>query len=197
MDQSDINMSETTFEEKDEDDERSFSSIASIQHLNYESRSSTNKSSINATISSSFKIREHENPSTSAAAVVAAAKAASKKSSLDSSSCYSSSLIPLHQQPQLQQKKSNILKKSSMYFSEKIMKKKSTMFTKLPPTATTTTTQLNDYDKLKHNIDRKRRSSPGIIIKSSFNQQSENVKSTTEGRWWRRLNNYFTRDDGN
>lgn len=170
MDQSDINMSDTTFEE---DDERNFSSIASSQHLNDINRTST------YTSTSSLKIKEHENPSTSAAAVVAAARAASKQSSLlDSDSCCSSAALSTIQQPQ-PQRKQNILKKSSMYFSEKISKKKSTLFSK--PSATTTTTSTAARDRLNQ----KRRSSPGITIKP---QESANVKFTP---WWRRLNNYF------
>lgn len=170
MDQSDINMSDTTFEE---DDERNFSSIASSQHLNDINRTSTYTSTI------SLKIKEHENPSTSAAAVVAAARAASKQSSLlDSDSCCSSVAVSTIQRPQ-PQRKQNILKKSSMYFSEKISKKKSTLFSK--PSATTTTTTTATRDRLNQ----KRRSSPGIIIKP---QESANVKFTP---WWRRLNSYF------
>ncbi|GAN05182.1 hypothetical protein MAM1_0084c04651 [Mucor ambiguus] len=180
MDQSDINMSDTTYEE--DDDEPNFSSIASSQHLNDINRTST------LTSTSSFKIKEHDNPSTSAAAVVAAARAASKQSSLlDSDSCCSSAAIsiqrsPPSQQPPQPQRKQNILKKSSMYFSGKIMSKKSTLFTK--PSAPTTTTA--PHDGLKRKLDQKRRSSPGITIKSQ--QPPSNVKMTP---WWRRLNNYL------
>ncbi|CAO3624322.1 unnamed protein product [Mucor fragilis] len=184
MDQSDINMSETTYEEED-DDERNFSSIASSQHLNDINRTST------LTSTSSFKIKEHENPSTSAAAVVAAAKAASKQSSLlDSDSCCSSPAVSVQRSPQ-PQRKQNILKKSSMYFSEKILKKKSTLFAKPPAPATA---PLPPRDRLKRSLDQKRRSSPGITIRSEPQPQpSPNIKLTP---WWRRLNNYLhPRDD--
>ncbi|KAL9540359.1 hypothetical protein MBANPS3_009723 [Mucor bainieri] len=179
LDQSDIHMSsDTTYED---DDERNLSSIASSQHLNDINRTST------LTSTSSFKIKEHENPSTSAAAVVAAARAASKQSSLlDSDSCCSSSVSALPQQ-QPSQRKQNILKKSSMYFSEKIMKKKSTLFAR-PPAPTTAT----PHDTLKRSLDQKRRSSPGITIKSQP-PPSSNVKLTP---WWRRLNNYLIPRDG-
>ncbi|CEP09686.1 hypothetical protein [Parasitella parasitica] len=171
LSQSDLDMSETTFEEEDEndDDEQTVPSISSTsRYSNDINRSSTS--------SSSYKIREHERPSTSAAAVVAAARAASKNSSLADS--YSSSI---HQQ-QLQ-KTRNILKKSSMYFAEKMMKKKkSTMFTNSSEAKT-----LNRYES-KQNLDQKKRPSPGITIKSPIILQQPFSANTP---WWRRLNNYF------
>ncbi|KAL0139591.1 hypothetical protein V8B55DRAFT_1449623 [Mucor lusitanicus] len=202
MDQSDIHMSDTTYEEEEEDDdERHFSSIASSQHLNGINRTST------WTSTSSFKIKEHETPSTSAAAVVAAARAASKQSSLlETDSCCSSSAAaatPIQRPTTPSQpppaRKQNILKKSSMYFSEKIMKKKSTLFsnTNKPAAPTTTAATAPSHDRLKRSLDQKRRLSPGISIKSQPQPQSQqpssNVKLTP---WWRRLNNYLIpRDD--
>ncbi|KAK4515440.1 Rho-type gtpase-activating protein [Mucor velutinosus] len=174
MDQSDINMSDTTYEE--DEDERNFSSIASSQHLN-----DINRTSI-LTSTSSFKIKEHENPT-----IPAALQLPSRSSDHLS-----------HSHHNRKKKKQNILKKSSMFFSEKIIKKKSTLFTKAPPPATpTTTTTAAPHDRLKRSLDQKKRSSPGITIKSQPQPQpqqpSSNVKLTP---WWRRLNNYLIpRDD--
>ncbi|KAI8642428.1 hypothetical protein BD408DRAFT_443473 [Parasitella parasitica] len=196
MNQSDLNMSETTFEEEDEDndDEQIVFSIPSTsRYSNDINRSSTS--------SSSCKIREHERPSTSAAAVVAAARAASKNSSLADS--YSSSTYQQKQQQQQQQqqqqpqpqplplplpqlqKTKNILKKSSMYFSDKIMtQKKSTMFTNASEA------KALDSNALKNSLDQKKRSSPGITIKSPAVLQQPSSANTP---WWRRLNNYFAK----